>query len=107
MTEPERDWYEFVVENLGELPGVQKTRLVRDSQNRWHRLSQTDIIFSHFDALTKSEGSEQRVFLPDPATSRSIMDEAVANSERSRLPIDICFQMIVIHRYDAEIISKT
>lgn len=102
MSEP--GTYEYAVEHNDDLSETTTKRLVRDSHGEWHELNQSIQILGAFDQLVGLRAYEEgEKFSPDFEKSREIVDEAVADSKLTGLPLDLCFQTIV-QRRDHEMI---
>jgi hypothetical protein len=95
-----------VVETFDDISEKTKKRLVRDSRGEWHTLEQSVEVLFAFDLLVGLRSFEEdEAFDPNFDKSREIIDEALAESERSGLPLDLCFQNVVL-RLDDERISE-
>ncbi|WP_375415557.1 hypothetical protein [uncultured Bradyrhizobium sp.] len=93
----DHDDYEVAVKTFDVLSERTKKRLVRDSQGRWHNLEQSIYVLGYFDEMVGLACDEEREhFRPNFELSRAIMDEAADQAGRSGLPIDLCFQTVVL-----------
>lgn len=83
-----------------------KKRLVRDGSGNWHTLEQLASTLREFDDLVGIATIEKREpFAPNFETSREIVEESVQESKRSGLPLDMCFQNVVMRRAHEKVVE--
>lgn len=91
--------YEHSVEEHDTFSDKTKTRLIRDSKGDYHKIEMLPYVLSAYDDLAgRKEAPDYKVFSPNGEVTRALMDEALCERERTNLPLDLCFQSVVLAR---------